>query len=68
LSLSNYEERQFLLTYCLSIHLSWSLVLTWCCTLSWVTKILMQAICNVHAGRFWPAGHRFLTLATWQYL
>ena len=26
----------------------------WCCVPSWVTKILMPAIFNVHAGRIWP--------------
>jgi len=32
-----------------------------CCTLTWGTKILMQAMSNVHAGRIWPAGCRFPT-------
>ena len=41
---------------CLTICtcLSWSFVLTRCCTLTWVTKILMTAISNVHASRRFP--------------
>jgi len=31
--------------------LSRSFGLTRCCTLAWVTKIMMRAISNVHAGR-----------------
>jgi len=51
----------FLLHPTLSTCLSWSFVLAWFCTLNWVTKILMQAIPNVHAGRIWPMGRRFPT-------
>jgi len=40
-----------LLSYYLSTCLSWSFVLRWFCTLIWVTKILMRAMSNVHAGR-----------------
>ena len=43
-----------LLTYYLRICLSCSFVLTRFCTLNWVTKILMRAISNVHAGRRFP--------------
>ena len=43
----------------LSNCLSWSLVLTQRCTLTWVMKILMWAISNVHVDRIWPAGRRF---------
>jgi len=39
--------------------LSWSIVLSRCCVLTWVTKILMRAKSNLHAGRIWPAGRRF---------
>ena len=39
----------------LTTCVSWSFVLTRCCTLTWVTKILMRAISNVHAGRRFPA-------------
>jgi len=41
---------------CLTIctRLSWSFVLTRCYTLTWVTKILMRAKSNVHAGRRFP--------------
>jgi len=28
---------------------------------TWVAEILMWAISNVHPGRIWPAGCRFLT-------
>jgi len=38
----------------LSTCLSWSFVLTQCWTLTRVTKILMRAIWNVHAGRRFP--------------
>jgi len=31
---------------------------SWCCTLTWVMKILMWAISNVHTGRIRPVGHR----------
>jgi len=30
---------------------------------TWVTKNLMRAISNVHAGRIWPADRRFPTPA-----
>jgi len=30
-------------------------------TLNWVTKILLRALSNVHAGHIWPAGRRFPT-------
>jgi len=38
-----------------NICLPRSFVLTRCCVLSWVTKILMRAILNVHAGPKFPA-------------
>jgi len=44
----------FLLHPNLSTCLSWSFVLTWFCTINWLTKILMRAISNVHAGRRFP--------------
>jgi len=47
--------RVTLFTYYLRTCLSWSFVLTRCCTLTWVTKILMRAISNVHAGRRFPS-------------
>ena len=34
--------------------MSWSFVLTRCCTLTWVTKSLMRTISNVYAGRRFP--------------
>ena len=37
---------------CLSICLSWSFVLTRCCDLIWVTKILTWAILNDHSAGF----------------
>ena len=50
LPLSNCEE-EWLLSACnLSTCLSRSFVLTQCCVLTWVTKIRMLAISNVHAG------------------
>jgi len=52
--LFNYEEEWRLLTYYLSTCLSWSFVLTRCCTLNWVTKILMWAMLNVHTGCRFP--------------
>jgi len=52
--LSSHEGWWILLTYYLSIRLSWSFVLTRFCNLNWVTKILMQAISNDHAGRRFP--------------
>jgi len=53
----NYvKEREMrLLTHCLHYCLSWSFVLTRCCVLTWVMKILMRVTLNVHADR------RFLT-------
>ena len=59
--LSNYEEEWLLMTYYLSTCLSWIIVSTRR-TLTWVTKILLRAISNVHPGRIWPAGRRFPTL------
>jgi len=55
------ERGMRVLDYCLRVCLSRSIVLTGCCALTWVTKTLMQAISNVHAGRIWPAGRRFPT-------
>ena len=49
------KSRRLLLNDCLRICLSWSFVLTRSCVLTWVTKNLMQAISNVHAGRIWHA-------------
>jgi len=46
----------------LSPCLSWSFVLTQCWSLHRVTKILIRAISNVHAGRIWPGGRRFSPL------
>jgi len=43
LPLLNYEEEWLILTYYVSTCLSWSFVLTRCCALTWVTKILMRA-------------------------
>jgi len=43
----------------LSTCLSWGIVMMGSCALNWVTKILMRAISNVHAGRIWSAGRRF---------
>ena len=40
----------------MELRLDWLLY-----TLTWVTKILMRAISNVHAGRIWPAVRRFPT-------
>jgi len=54
LPLANYEEEWLLLTDYISTYLSWSFVLMRCCALTWVTKILMRAISNVHAGRRFP--------------
>ena len=61
LPLSDYEEEWLLLMYYLSACLLCSFVLTWSCTLTLVTKILMRAISNVHVDRIWLAGRRFLT-------
>jgi len=36
------ERQRLLLTYCLHVCLSWSFVLTRCCVLTWVTKIVMR--------------------------
>ena len=52
----NYEEEWLLLTNHRSTCSSWSFVLMRCCALTWVTKNLMRAISNVHAGRIWPMG------------
>jgi len=57
----NYEEEWLLLNYYLSTCLSCCFVLTWCCTLAWVTNILVRALSNVRASRIWPAGRRFPT-------
>jgi len=35
-------------------------------TRTWVTKILMRTISNVHAGRIWPTGSRFPTPVLYQ--
>ena len=48
------EQETLLLTYCQRVWLSWSFVLTYCSVLTWITKILMQATLNVHAGRRLP--------------
>jgi len=53
LSLYCVEWEILYLTYCLSICLSWSFILMQRCVLSHVTKILMQAILNVHAACIW---------------
>jgi len=63
LLLSNHEEEWLLLTYYVSTCLSWSSVLRRCCTLTWITKILMRTISNVHGGRIWPADRGFPTPA-----
>jgi len=47
----NYEEDWLLLTCNLSTCLSWWFVSTRCCTLTWVTKILIRAVSTVHACR-----------------
>jgi len=54
LPLSNYEQERLLLTYYVSIYLSWIFVLRRCCTLPGLTKILMRAIVNVHWAAFGP--------------
>ena len=54
LSLSDYGEEWLLLTYYVSTCVSWNFVLTRCCTLTWVTKIMMRTISNLHAGRRFP--------------
>ena len=46
----------------LPVRLSWSFVLTRCRVLTWVMKVLMPVIVNVHAWRIWPMGRRFTTL------
>jgi len=49
---SYVKEREILLlTYCLRVCLSWNFALTRWCVLTWVTKILMRAMSNVHVGR-----------------
>jgi len=65
ISRENYAKGPeiLLLTCCLhAVCLSWSFVLTRCCILTWVTKTLMRAILNVHAGHFgpWAAGFPLL--------
>ena len=45
-----------------STCLTWFFALTQCCALTWVTKILLRAISNVHESHIWPAGRRFPTL------
>jgi len=57
LSLSNYEEDWLLLTYYPSTCSTWIFALTHCCTLTWVTTILLRTISNVHAGRGFPSLH-----------
>jgi len=42
------------MTYYLSTRLSWRFALTRFCILNWVTKLLMRAMLNVHAGRRFP--------------
>ena len=54
LPLYKCEEEWLLLPYYLITCLSRSFVLTWCCTLTSVTKIWMRAISNLHAGRRSP--------------
>jgi len=63
LPLCKYEEEWLLLNYYLSTCFSCSFVLTRCCTLTWITKILVRVISNIHAGRIYPeaAGSQFLT-------
>ena len=58
-----YQKEWLLMTYYLSTCLSRSFVLTRWCTLTWVTKIMLRAISNVHAGRIGPAARRFPTPA-----
>ena len=48
------QRERLLLAYCICVCLSRSFVLTLCCVLIWVTKILMRAMLNVHAGRKFP--------------
>ena len=43
----------------LATCVSWSFVLTWCCSLTWVMKILMRTISNVHRDCIWLPGYRF---------
>ena len=66
LPLFNNEEEWLLLTYYLSTCLSWCSVLKRCCTLTWISKILMQAIWNVHAGRRFSTSelHKCITLCS----
>ena len=59
------EEKWLLLNYYLSTCLSCSFVLTGCRAITWVTKNLVQAITNVHAGCRFPipvVAHSQLTL------
>jgi len=48
------EWEWLLLNCCLRACLSWNVILTQCCVLNWVTKILRWAILNVHGGRRFP--------------
>ena len=59
--LFNYDEEWLFLTYYPVIYISWSFVLTRCCTPTWVKKILLRAISNAHVARISPAGCKFPT-------
>jgi len=48
------DREKRLLTYCLSIWLSWSFVLIRYCVLIRVTKIVSRIVSNGHAGRRFP--------------
>ena len=48
------ERERRLLTYCLPVCLSCDFVWMWYCILTWVMKILVRAILNVHTGRRFP--------------
>jgi len=52
--LFNCDEKWLFLTYYPIICILWSFVLTRCCTPTWVKKILMRAISDVHAGCKFP--------------
>jgi len=45
----------------LQVCLSWNFVLAWCCVLTWVMKMLMQDILNVHMDCIWTTSYRFLS-------
>jgi len=55
----NFKDQEMLLTYGLRVCWSWSFILTRCCVLTWVTKLLMRDLLNVHGGCIWPAGRRY---------